>query len=88
MAGEAIARIHHTDTRTDISLQPQWSSDKAGVHGMKLLDNATVETTGLSIVDELFQHEGGASRGWLIWTIMQGTGLGPLGGGGTHGNRQ
>lgn len=41
----------------------------------ELLDNAVDDTIGHSFVDKLFQHDGGASRGWLIRKIWQSTRL-------------
>ena len=41
----------------------------------ELLDNAADETVGHSFIDKLFQHDGGASRGWVIKKILQNNGL-------------
>lgn len=42
-----------------------------GIPWDELLDNAADDTIGHSFVDKLFQHDDGASRGWLIRTILQ-----------------
>jgi hypothetical protein len=36
----------------------------------ELLDNAADETVRHSFIDKLFQHDGGASRGWVIKKIL------------------
>ncbi|OHE93923.1 hypothetical protein CORC01_10822 [Colletotrichum orchidophilum] len=41
----------------------------------ELLDNAADERVGRSLVDRLFQRDGGVSRGWVIKKIVQDDGL-------------
>ncbi|KAF5268072.1 hypothetical protein FOXYS1_1041 [Fusarium oxysporum] len=37
----------------------------------QLLDNAADETIGHSFIDKLFQHDGGASKGWVVFSLLR-----------------